>query len=447
LDSVESLFAGLANESILRAELRRLFRWLKERNLTAVITGERGDGSLTRHGLEEYISDCVLLLDHDVTEGVFTRRLRVVKYRGSSHGTNEYPFLIDAAGISILPLTSIGLEHVASEERISSGVPELDTMLGGRGYYRGSSILISGTSGTGKTSLTVHFAEATCARGERCLMFSFEESAVQMVRNMRSIGIDLERWIEKGLLKIHSERATTFGLEMHLVKIHKLTEAFKPAVVVVDPITALLHAGAALATRSMLVRLIDFFKQKGITAVMTTLTGGADPQEQTDVEVSSVVDTWLLLRDIEIGGERNRGLYVLKARGLAHSNQIREFLLTDHGVELRNVYLGLGNELLTGSARLAQEGRDRTDELLAQQDVERKRLLLQRKSKSLEAQIAALQVELDSQSQELNQLAAQDELRSTEFEQERGKMAQSRLLNAAAPPGDGKNAKTRGGRK
>ncbi len=389
LDSIESLFASLANEAILRSELRRLFRWLKDKKLTSVVTGERSEGGLTRHGLEEYISDCVILLDHRVTETVFTRRLRVVKYRGSTHGTNEYPFLIDHDGISVLPVTSIDLKHAVSNERISTGIPALDSMLGGKGYFRGSSILISGTAGTGKTSVAAHFADAACARGERCIIFSFEESADQVIRNMRSIGINLGRWINKGLLQFHAARPTTSGLEMHLVKMHKIIGSFDPRIVVVDPVTGLTDSGTQAETRSMLLRLVDFLKEKQITALMTTLTDGEAAQEQTEVNISSLVDTWLLLRDIESGGERNRGLYILKSRGAAHSNQIREFLLTDRGVELRNVYLG-ETGLLTGSARVAQEAKDAAQALLAEQEIETKQCALDRRRKAIEAQMDLL---------------------------------------------------------
>ncbi len=447
IDSVEALFAGLQNESILRAELRRLFRWLKERKLTAVITGERGDGTLTRHGLEEYISDCVILLDHRIDDTVFTRRLRVVKYRGSTHGTNEYPFLIDSEGISVLPVTAIELKHSASEERISTGIAELDEMLGGKGLYRGSSVLISGTAGTGKTSLGAHFADASCARGERCLFLSFEESPEQILRNTQSIGIDLRRWVDRGLLRFYADRPTTFGLEMHLVKVHKIVEEFNPATVVIDPISALLQSGTAYETRGMLTRLIDFLKQREITAVMTALTQGGEAAERTTVDVSSIVDTWLLLRDIEIGGERNRGLYVLKARGLAHSNQIREFLLTDKGVKLQDVYLSQGNSLLTGSARLAQEAKDRDQKLVARQEVERKRLFLEQRRKALQAQMASLQVDLDAQEQELNQLTAQQDFRSAEATEERARMTKKRMVAGDAPPANGKAGKARGGRR
>ena len=446
LDSVEALFAGLDNESVLRSELRRLFRWLKDRNLTAIVTGERGQATLTRHGLEEYISDCVILLDYQVTETVLTRRLRVVKYRGSTHGMNEYPFLIESDGISVLPVTSMDLKHTASDERVSTGVPALDAMFGGPGYFRGSSILVSGTSGTGKTSLTAHFVDAACARGEKCVFFSFEESANQIVRNMRSIGIDLGRWVDKGLLHFHATRPTTFGLEMHLVKIHKIIKEFAPRIVVVDPVTGLLHSGTASETRSMLLRLIDFLKEKQITALITTLTGGSDAQEQTQIDISSLVDAWLLLRDIESGGERNRGLYILKARGVAHSNQIREFLLTGHGVELREVYLGEAG-LLTGSARVTQEAKDASMALLARQEIERKQLLLQRQRKSLDAQIAALQLELVTQEQESQQLIAQEELKIMKWEQDRGEMAKSRFGNGGPREDNGKGAKARGGRK
>ena len=445
LDSVEALFVGLTNESVLRSELRRLFRWLKDRKLTAVVTGERGQGTLTRRGLEEYISDCVILLDHRVTETVLTRRLRVVKYRGSTHGTNEYPFLIEDDGISVLPVTSIDLKHAASDERVSTGIPALDAMFGGAGYLRGSSILLSGTAGTGKTSLTAHFVNAACARGERCAFFSFEESASQIVRNMRSIGIDLQRWIDQGLLSIAAARPTMFGLEMHLVKMHKLVEEIEPSIVVVDPVTGLLQSGSAPETRTMLLRLIDFLKEKQITALMTTLTGGGDLAEHTEVNISSLVDAWLLLRDIESGGERNRGLYILKARGLAHSNQIREFLMTSHGVELRDVYLGDAG-LVTGSARLAQEARDASLAMLGRQEVERKRLLLERKKRVLESRIAALQLEMETGELEARQLAAEEDHKVRKGERDRTEMARSRFVTATGD-GNGGRVNTRGGRK
>ena len=427
LDSIESLFASLENEAILRSELRRLFRWLKDKKLTAVVTGERVGGGLTRHGLEEYISDCVILLDHRVTEAVFTRRLRVVKYRGSTHGTNEYPFLIDHDGISILPITSIDLKHAVSSERISTGIPALDAMLGGKGYFRGSSILISGTAGTGKTSVAAHFADAACARGERCILFSFEESAGQVIRNMRSIGINLGRWINKGLLQFHAERPTATGLELHLVKMHKIIGEFDPSIVVVDPVTGLTESGTPAETRSMLLRLVDFLKQKQITALMTTLTGGAAAQEQTEVNISSLVDTWLLLRDIESGGERNRGLYILKSRGAAHSNQIREFILTDHGVELRKVYLGEAG-LLTGSARVAQEAKDASQALLAEQEIETKQCALDRKRKAIEAQMDVLRLELETEEEESRRLIALERMKVKKWEQDQSQMAKSRAL-------------------
>jgi circadian clock protein KaiC len=445
LDSVEALFAGLQGEGILRSELRRLFRWLKDRKLTCIITGEQGQGTLTRYGLEEYISDCVILLDHRTTEGVLTRRLRVVKYRGSTHGTNEYPFLIESDGINIFPVTSIALEHSGTTERISSGVPALDEMLGGKGYYRGTSVLISGTAGTGKTSLGAHFVDAACARGEKCIFLSFEESGAQIARNMRSIGIQLSRWIERGLLHIEAVRPTTFGLEMHLVRIHKLIDTFNPEVVVVDPITALLHSGATQETRLMLLRLIDYLKGRGVTALMTSLTSGGDAQEQTTVEISSLVDAWLLLRDIESGGERNRGIYVLKARGIAHSNQIREFLLTPTGVELREVYLGNAG-LVTGSARVLQEAKDRSEALMTQQEVERKQLLLDQKRKILQAQIAALELELEAGEQETRLFLAQGQTLLKGSAEERSSLARSRLVDRGSQKDNGtKNEKKRRG--
>src|SRR5262247_359838 len=337
LDTVEAIFASLANQSILRAELRRLFRWLKDRGVTAIITGERGEGTLTRQGLEEYVSDAVILLDHRVTEQISTRRLRIVKYRGSAHGTNEYPFLIDEDGIAVLPVTSMGLRHLASSERVSTGIPRLDTMLDGQGYFRGSTVLVSGTAGAGKSSLAAHFLDAACRRGERCLGFMFEESPAQVVRNMRSIGIDLQPWVDRGLLEFHSARPSLHGLEMHLSRMHRAIDRFRPSVVVLDPVSSLLTVAEETDVQATLTLLVDYLKLKGITALLTSLTHGRSEGEQTDVAISSIVDTWLLLVTLESTGERNRGLYVLKSRGMGHSNQIREFLLTDHGVAHRRL--------------------------------------------------------------------------------------------------------------
>jgi circadian clock protein KaiC len=425
LDSIEALFAGFEKESVIRAELQRLFRWFKKRGLTAIITSERGDGTLTRHGIEEYISDCVILLDHRGSDTVLTRRMRVVKYRGSFHGTNEFPFVIERDGISVLPITSADLKHVASNERLLTGVAALDGMLGGKGYYRAGSILVSGTAGTGKTSLAAHFVNAACGRGEKSIYLSFEESQHQIIRNMLSIGIDLGRWVRKGLLHFRSSRPTTFGLEMHLVEIHKLIDEVNPAVVVVDPITALLNSGTFTEAKNTVLRLVDFVKEKQITAFLTTLTAESGPAEQTDVNISSMVDMWLLLRNIENGGERNRGLYILKARGTSHSNQIREFLLTDRGVELRDVYLGDAG-LLTGSARVCQEARDASVALLASQEIERKQLLLQRKRKALDAQIAALTLDLESEELESQQALGHNELKVIKRDQDKKNMAISR---------------------
>jgi circadian clock protein KaiC len=331
LDTIESLFAGLSNDGILRSELRRLFRWLKDRGMTAVITGERGDGLLTRQGLEEYVSDAVILLDHRVHDQTSTRRLRVVKYRGSHHGTNEYPFLIGTDGISVLPVSSMALQHEAPLDRVSSGVACLDEMLSGKGYYRGSTILVSGTAGTGKTSLSAHFLDAACRRGERCLCFLFEESPQQLLRNMRSIGIDLEPWVAAGLLQFHADRPSRYGLETHLVTMHHVVADFKPTVTVIDPVTNLMTVGTYADVQAMLTRLIDHLKTENITAMLTSLTPGTT---DADTTISSLMDTWILLANENVGGVHIRGLYVLKSRGMAHSNRVREFALTDHGLKV-----------------------------------------------------------------------------------------------------------------
>lgn len=420
LDTLETLFGGLQNQAILRSELRRLFYWLKERGITAVITGERGEGQLTRQGLEEYVSDCVVLLDHRVNDQVSTRRLRIVKYRGSLHGTNEYPFLIDEDGISVLPITASGLEHAVSTERVGTGVPELDEMLGGRGFYRGSSILVSGAAGTGKSTLGAHFVHATCEAGERAIYFGFEESAAQIVRNMGTIGIDLKPHLDANLLQISASRPTNYGLEMHLAIMLKEVERFRPSAVVIDPVTTFLAAGAASDAEAMLMRLVDHLKAHGITGLFTSLTHAGSAAETSSVGLSSLMDTWLLMRDLESNGERNRGLYVIKSRGMNHSNQVREFLITSEGVRLREVYVG-SEGLLTGSARTAQEERCRTETLQAQQLAAKRRVDAERRMRVLQAQMEAIQADLEAERDELalfesNESALADRARLTQIE-------------------------------
>jgi circadian clock protein KaiC len=440
LDTIESLFAGFTNESILRAELRRLFGFLKDQGVTAVITGEQGERSLTRYGLEEYVADCVIFLSHKVAEQIATRRLRIVKYRGSAHGTNEYPFLIDEQGFSVMPISSLGLDHAASSERVSSGIPRLDTMLGGEGYYRGSSILATGTAGTGKSSMAAHFVDAACRRGERCLYFAFEESRNQIIRNMRSIGIDLEQWLNKGLLEFRNSRPTLYGLEMHLVTMHKAIEKFNPAIVVVDPISNLVAAASELEVKSMLSRLIDFLKLKQITAFCTDLTSAGSSLERTDVGISSLMDAWLLLQVIEGSGERNRGLYILKSRGMEHSNQVREFVLTGNGAQLLDVYVGPGG-VLTGAGRVAQETRERAEALERSQEIERKQRDIERKKVVIEAQIAALRTGFEAERDELERVIAREKLAQEVLAEEVLSMARARKADVQSPL-----KRTRGGK-
>ena len=425
LDTIESLFAGLPNQLILRAELRRLFHWLKEKGVTAIITGERGDETLTRQGLEEYVSDCVIMLDHRVTDQNSTRRLRVVKYRGSIHGTNEYPFLIDENGFSILPVTSLGLQHSVSNERISSGILALDKMLEGKGFYRGSTVLISGTTGVGKTSIAAHFAEAACKRGERVLYFCFEESPKQLMRNMLSIGINLEPWVQKGLLHFQATRPTFYGLEMHLAATHKAVNDFKPQIVILDPINTFVIGDKDFEVKTMLMRIVDYLKSNLITAMFTSLTTKEGITEHNDSGISSLIDTWIFLRDIELSGERNRGMYIIKSRGMAHSNQIREFILTNHGIELREVYVG-SSGVLTGSARIAQKAIENAEVLTRKHDIERKKREIERKRKALEAQIISLYANFDSQESEALKMIETEQDMIKRLEQDKIEMAESR---------------------
>lgn len=396
LDTIETLFGGLPNEMIIRSELRRLFRFLKDRGMTAIITGEKGEKTLTRYGLEEYVADCVIFLDHRAEGQMSTRRLRVVKYRGSLHGTNEYPFLIGQHGFSVMPITSLKLEHKVSTERISTGIKKLDEMFGGKGFYRGSSILVSGSPGTGKSSMGAHFADAACRRGERCMLFAYEESESQVLRNMRSIGIDLDQWTRKGLLQIHASRPTLYGLEMHLVTMHDLIQKFRPSVVVVDPISNLALTENADELKPTLMRLIDSLKTQNITAFLTTLVSGGTSLEESQIGISSLMDTWILVRNVELSGERNRTLYVLKSRGMPHSNQVREFLMSDKGVDLADVYVSV-DKVLIGTARAAQEAHERTETELLRRENDGKLRQFARKRKVIDAQIAALKAEAETE--------------------------------------------------
>ncbi|HSV50428.1 MAG TPA: circadian clock protein KaiC [Candidatus Acidoferrales bacterium] len=424
LDTIESLFAGLTNQGILRSELRRLFRWLKDKGVTAIITAERGTNELTRYGLEEYVSDCVILLDHRVTGQISTRRLRIVKYRGSSHGTNEYPFIIDERGLSIMPITSLNLDYRISNDRVSTGISRLDAMLDGKGFYRGSSVLISGSAGTGKSTLSAHFANYTCKRGENCLYFAFEESPEQIMRNMKSVGINLTQWVEKGLLKIKSARSSLYGLETHLVTMQRAVDDFKPSVVIVDPISNLINIGESTDVRSMLTRLIDYLKSKQITAMFTNLTHVRN-LESTESEISSIMDTWILLKDIEIAGERNRGIYILKSRGIPHSNQIREFLLTSKGIDIVDVYIGPAG-VLTGSSRLAQEAKEEAEQEARKEETERLQRDLERKRKLMESQVDALKAEYNAKAEEITKLIAEEKRKEKTLTKNREEMSKIR---------------------
>jgi circadian clock protein KaiC len=411
IDTLEAIFSGFANEAILRSELRRLFLWLKDRGITAVVTGERGDRTITKYGLEEYVADCVITLDHRVTNQIATRRLRVVKYRGSIHGTDEYPFLISSDGISVLPITTMSLTHTASTERIATGIPRLDTMLGAKGFYRGSSILVSGQAGTGKTSIAATFVNAACKRGEKCLLFIFEESESQFIRNMKSIGMDFNPWIKKGLLKFHAVRPTAYSLEMHLSMMIKLIDEFKPRVIAVDPISNLYPIGDDVQVRSMMMRLIDYAKSLQITGLFTNLSNDSASEafslEPTQMAVSSLMDAWLILKNIEGNGERNRVFSIIKSRGMAHSNQLREFILSDKGIELLDLYQGTEG-VLFGSARMAQQSREVSDCLIRNEEIERKQRELDSKKLVMENEIALLRAKFAREEDEMKTVIGQD---------------------------------------
>jgi circadian clock protein KaiC len=440
LDTIESLFGGLSNEAILRSELRRLFRWLKEKGVTAVITAERGENTITRHGLEEYVADCVILLDHRVTDQVSTRRLRIVKFRGSHHETNEFPFLIGDDGIFLVPITSIGLDYHVARTRISTGIPRLDVMLGGKGYYRGSSILVTGTSGTGKTSMAATFSDAACQRGERCMYFAFEESPEQIFRNMRSIGIELGGWAAKGLLRVHAGRPMASGLETHLLTIHRMIREQNPKVVVIDPISNLTEASNTSDVKAMFSRLIDYFKSNGITTLFTSLLTKGENDETSGLGISSLMDTWLHLMDIATSGEHNRGLFILKSRGMPHSNQIREFQLTDRGIELLDVSVSSG-EVLMGSARVAMEAQGREEERQRREGADRRKRLFEQKRLEKEARVASIEAEFSTEAAELKKFLDEGKSRQRSVDQTRRALGRSRK---ADPDHPGRNRKKTG---
>ena len=426
LDTIEAIFSGLPNEFILRAELRRLFSWLKSKGLTAIITGERGEKTLTRYGLEEYVADCVILLDNPVVDKISTRNLRIIKYRGSSHGYNEYPFLMDEDGISVLPVTSLLLEHEAPNEYITTGIERMDMMLGGKGFYKGSSVLITGASGTGKSSFGAEFAENICKNGEKCLIFAFEESPKQIIRNMKSIGIHLQPWVDKGLLKFHATRPTIYGLETHLVTIHKIVNEFEPDVVVFDPISNLVTVGSSEEVKSMLTRLIDFLKSKQITTLSNSLTVMGNIE--TAVGVSSLMDTWIDLKSVVTNGERNRTMDIIKTRGMYHSNQLREFKLTNQGIKIIDVYLGPAG-MLTGSARISQISKEKAEKIVREEEIERKQRILEQKRETMEAHITELKTQFETEKLELDRIITQEQLKEKALREERDIMAKSRHSN------------------
>ncbi|MGH7116330.1 MAG: circadian clock protein KaiC [Stellaceae bacterium] len=420
LDTIEALFAGFTNVALLRAELRRLFGWIKDRGLTAIITGERGEGQLTRQGLEEYVSDCVILLDNRVEDQITTRRLRVVKYRGSPHGTNEYPFLIDAQGISVLPVTSSELSTPVSSEIVSTGIPGLDSLLRNGGFFRGSSILLSGVAGTGKTTIGSHFIDAACARGERGMYFAFEESAGEICRNALSVGLDLRKQVESRLLRFEVSRPSLYGLEMHLARMHRDIDQFKPELVVIDPISA--FRGPDTEVHATLLRMIDLLKSRGITALFISLRNEGASLEGTEQGLSSLMDAWIKLIDVEANGERNHLLYVIKARGMSHSNQVREYRITDRGVELIPAYIG-PEGVLTGAARLSQEAREQAAAVSRRQEVERRRRDLARRRAVMERQIIELRAALEAEEDETEALAIEDDASETALTTDRAALA------------------------
>jgi len=425
LDTVETLFGAFMDAHIVRAEFRRLLQWLKDRGITAIVTAERGDGHLTRFGIEEYVSDCVIELSQTMHGQTTRRHLRILKYRGSGHGTNAYPFLIGQRGIHLFPVTELGLDFPVSEERISSGIHRLDEMLGGKGFYRASSLLLSGTAGTGKSSISASFAAAACARGEQVLYISYEESRTQIIRNMKSIGIDLQKWYENGRLVFHTERVTSHDLEEHFFLVKEIIDINQPEVVIIDPVSNMLQMGSPNEVKNLMTRLIDLLKSRGITTLATELVSGGNPMEATNTDISSLIDSWLLLREIESGGERNRLLYVLKSRGMSHSHQVREFILTDHGIELKDVYEGPAG-LVTGTARYTQERQEEAQRQHRLEEIERRKNELARKQNLKAAKLKEIEAQFRGEEEELERMIREAEQEEETFLQTREQRRQMR---------------------
>jgi circadian clock protein KaiC len=442
IDTLEVLFGTLHDDAVVRAETQRLFRFLKDRGVTVVVTAEAGIHTLTRQGLEEYVSDCVVSLNQKVSDQSATRYLRIVKYRGSNHGTNEYPFLIDR-GFSVVPATSLQLDYQVSLDRISSGVPSLDTMLSGNGFFRTSTVLISGSAGCGKSILAAHLANATCERGERAMLFAFEESPSQIVRNMRSVGLDLQKWQDRGLLQVRATRPSLYGLEMHLVSMHKAISEFRPNTVVLDPISSFMSAGTPYQIKAMLVRLFDWLKTQQITGLVTCLTT-PQTREETDIGISSLIDTWIEVRDLEFAGERNRALYLLKSRGMSHSNQVRELIISDSGVSLADVFSG-PDGVLVGSAKSSELRKRAREERERAADAARSERLLELKRETLEARIASLRAEYAAQEEEVQRIlsAARDRAEAVRVDQD--SVAQMRNEAGNRPTNPGERANSNGG--
>ena len=428
LDTIESLFSNLPNPAVLRAELRRLFRWLKEKGVTAVITGEGGTDTLSRHGIEEYVSDCVINVTVSIEERVASRRLRIVKYRGSSHGSNDYPFVIDGDGISLIPVTSARLEHKVSYTRVSSGIQRLDAMLGGNGFFEDSVIMISGSPGTGKTTFLAHFADAACRRNERVVYFSFEESSDQIIRNMRSVGLNLDHWVKKGLLVMECRRITQYGLDMHLLLAQKLIAEYTPKVVIMDPVTSFDDIANTSDVKRIVMKFVDLMKSLGITIVFGSLTPSEVQSDSSSVNISSIIDSWILLRDLESNGERSRAIYVLKSRGMSHSNQVREFLMTDHGIEICDVYIGTGG-VATGGARLNMLAQEKALGLKLQEEIELRQFDLENKRSILDSRIAAMRAEFAAQEASNLKMIAQEKNRQAQLSTDRAAMGKIRNVD------------------
>ena len=418
IDGINNLLSTFDDERIIRSDLLRLIREIKEVNATIFITGERGHDSWSKMGFEEYLADGLMHLDNRTDGNYQTREIQVVKCRGINHYTGKSPFIINSEGMSIRPLITADFDYKVLKSRVSTGIADIDNMLGGKGLYRGSTVYITGPSGAGKTSISSSFANGACSRGERALFLAFEESSDQIIRNMKSIGLSLDKWVNEKLLYFYTARATTNSLEGHLDNIMTMVREVEPTCVVLDPISAFRPIANENETKLMLIRLNDYLRARKITTVFTALSSDGEYSEHADVQLSSIADTWIVVRIMDYKGERNNVMQLMKSRGMSHSRQMKEMYFTGNGLKLQNVYQG-PEGVLTGAARIGQEKYEKLKEARNVIEIDKNRKKIERKKSLLEASIEALKHEYEEELEALHAAIEEAEEQNSKIKETR----------------------------